>query len=69
MSPGTEHRDTESRDTAPLSSMADSVAKGEELFKAAQKKLKSFSFFGGLAQAGCPQRLLELIELVVLACL
>lgn len=26
--------------------MADSVAKGEELFAAAQKKLKSFSFFG-----------------------
>jgi hypothetical protein len=26
--------------------MADSVAKGDELFKAAQKKLKSFSFFG-----------------------
>lgn len=26
--------------------MADSVAKGEELFRAAQKKLKSFSFFG-----------------------
>lgn len=26
--------------------MADSVAKGQELFNSAQKKLKSFSFFG-----------------------
>jgi hypothetical protein len=32
--------------------MADSVAKGEELFNAAQKKLKSFGFFGECHAAG-----------------
>jgi hypothetical protein len=35
--------------------MADSVAKGEDYFRQAQKKLKSFSFFGARRQR-LPQR-------------
>lgn len=41
--------------------MADSVAKGNELFTAAQKKLKSFSFFGESARSSAVCNCLDML--------